>query len=87
MSEPTKLKFWSAGEIRLNADNSIDEIVTGELAGVHLEKIDDGDWRMSLDGRGGRRMVLNFKLEGKRIRVTAEDDGEHSSGICAGFKS
>jgi hypothetical protein len=78
-------KFWSKGEVRLNDDGSIDEVVTGQLRGVHLEQMAAGSWWMSLDGPHGRRMCICFHSKAK-IRVTAEDDGFHSSGITIGFK-
>ena len=78
-------KFWNRGEVRLNDDGTVDEVVAKNV-GVHVEQMDNGHWWMSIDGKQGRRMVLNFVREGTRIRLMVEDDGFHSSGICEGWK-
>lgn len=80
------LRFWSKGEVRLNDDNSVDEVVTGRIEGVHLEQMSEGSWWMGLSGKDGRRMVVNFQRKGKAIVVTVEDDGDHNSGVSAGFE-
>ena len=78
--------FWNGGEVRLNEDMTVDEVVARGV-GVHVEQMDDAHWWMSIDGKQGRRMVLNFFRKGKSIRLTVEDDGYHSSGVCEGFKT
>lgn len=78
-------KFWNKGEVRLNDDGTVDEVVAKNV-GLHVEQMDNGHWWMSIDGKQGRRMALNFIREGTRIRLTVEDAGLHSSGICEGWK-
>lgn len=85
-AEQRTKRFWSKGEVRLNDDGSIDEIVIGQTQFFHLEQMDGGHWWLAVDGKDGRRMCINFYRQGQDIRVTCEDDGFHSSGITEGFK-
>lgn len=77
--------FWARGEVRLNGDGTVDEVVTGQVQGVHVEQMDDDCFWVGIYGKDDRRMVLYFHREGKKIRLTVEDDGDHSSGISSGF--
>lgn len=77
-------KFWNKGEVRLNPDETVDEVVA-EGVGVHIEQMSDDHWWMSITGKQGRRMALNFCRKGSRIHLTIEDDGYCSSGVCEGF--
>lgn len=76
--------FWNGGEVRLNEDKSVDEIVARGVD-VHLEQMDDGFWWMGISGKQGRRLAVQFFRKGKSIHLSVEDDGDYSSGICEGF--
>lgn len=79
-------RFWHRGEVRLNEDMTVDEVVASGV-GVHVEQMSDDHWWMSIDGKQGRRLVLHFIRRGRRINLAVEDDGYYSSGICEGFDS
>ena len=82
MRKATK-HFWNRGEVRLNPDRTVDEVVASGV-GVHIEQMDHDIWFMSIDGKQGRRMHLTFSIKGKKIHLSVEDDGYYSSGICEG---
>lgn len=81
----TSHPFWANGEVRVLNDGAIDEIVAGQIQAFHLEQLDDDHWWLGIYGKDDRRMSIRFYRKGKRIIVTAEDDGDHSSGITLGF--
>lgn len=77
------IKQWKKhGEVRLNSDGSIDEIVVVKPEMVHLEQMDDGLWWMGITAGN---IVMHVNISTKRntpIHVNCEtDDGI----ICAGF--
>lgn len=86
LSNPYVKKFWNNGEVRLNDDGSVDEVVVVNPVLVHVEQMDSDYWWMSIDGAQGRRMVFHFTIRGKKIHLALADDGHHSSGIEIGFK-
>lgn len=86
MNQPVVRRFWNKGEVRLNEDGTVDEVLA-QGVGIHIEQMDDGYWWMSIDGKQRRRMVLHFVREGRGIRLSVGDDGYHSSGVREGFKT
>ena len=58
-------------EIRLNDDESLDEVVVHEPLFVHLEQMSDDSWWLGIDLKNGK--VININLWSKRkIRARAE---------------
>lgn len=74
--DPLKKKWKKHGDVRLNSDGSIDEIVLKHCS-VHLEQMDDNHYWMGLYAKDGSKhgicMHLRFAAKG-RIRVSAETD-------------
>ena len=77
-----RCKKWKRnGEVRLNDDGTIDEIVL-KNAHVHLEQMSNGHWWMGLTVNGIVMHVQIFNKADRQVKVTAEtDDGI----ICEGF--
>ena len=77
-----RCKKWKRnGEVRLNDDGTIDEIVL-KNAHVHLEQMSNGHWWMGLTVNGIVMHVQLFNKNDHQVKVTAEtDDGI----ICEGF--
>lgn len=78
-------RFWNKGEVRLEENGEVDEVVVHGVD-VHVEAMSEDHYWVGLSGKQGRRMVLNFFRKGRTIHLTVEDDGFHSSGIAEGFK-
>lgn len=85
MSEETTKRFWNKGEVRLNSDGSVDEVVARNVD-FHMEQMDVDSWWIGISGKQGRRLVINLYKKGKTVHCSVEDDGFHSSGIQEGFK-
>jgi hypothetical protein len=78
------VRTWrDRGEVRLNEDGSIDEIVIGAASHVHLEQMDDGHWWLGIMCDDGARLRVNLAtLRGGKIRCIAEsEDGIISAGF------
>lgn len=88
----SKTKKWKKhGEVRLNDDGSVDEIVI-KNCDVHLEQMDTGVWWMGIcvgrrSGKFGNRKetmhvhILNTKNRPVVVRAESDDDV-----ISEGFK-
>lgn len=83
-------KLWKKhGEVRLNPDQSIDEIVIGNCD-IHIEQMSDGHWWMGVyTGRrtkphGNRKEVMHIRLfhkQDKPVVINCEtDDGLITEG-------
>ncbi len=73
---------WGKIEVRLNADESVDEIVASNVS-LHLEQMDDGYWWMGISRPNGERMMVNLYTKHRAaIAVNAEsEDGRISVGF------
>lgn len=73
---------WGKIEVRLNADESVDEIVASNVS-LHLEQMDDGYWWMGISRPNGERMIVNLYTKHRAaIAVNAEsEDGRISVGF------
>ena len=84
MTAPCKTHHtnWKGGEIRLNDDGSIDEIVLPRCY-VHLEQMCTGGWWLGLYvGDSFLNVVLTTRACKAAIKCTAEsDDGKVSEGF------
>jgi hypothetical protein len=75
---------FAGGEVRLNDDDSIDEICVNDVD-IHLEQMTDGLWWMGITPRSDRdnRLMVNLFASGRaHIKCNAEsEDGR----LIAGF--
>ncbi len=75
-------KWGNSGEVRLNYDESIDEIVANNVS-VHVEQMDDGLWWMGITRSDGVRLLVNFFTKRAHIKCNAESE---DGSICDGFR-
>lgn len=74
--------IWNKGEIRLNDDDSIDEIVVFNVD-LHIEQMSDKHWWIGVLGDSqNKNLSLKFRRVGKKIKLTVWGDG----GIEEGYK-
>lgn len=79
-----KAKRWGKVEVRLNSDNTIDEIVASDVKSFHLEQMDTGFWWMAIERKDGQRLTINlFNKRNATITCSAESEDGH---ICEGFE-
>jgi hypothetical protein len=57
-------------KIRCNPDGTVDEVIA--LGAVHIEQLDDNQWWLCIDEKGGRTSVV-FSARGK-IKVHVSRD-------------
>jgi hypothetical protein len=77
------VRKWGTVEVRLNGDNTIDEIVADDVTNFHLEQMDDGLWWMGIMTRGGQRLLVN--LHTRRNAAIACNAESEDGRICEGF--
>lgn len=76
-------KWKKHGEVRLNDDSSIDEIVLFNVETFHLEQMDEGSWWIGLNFKNGDMMhVRLFNKRNRPVKVNCEtDDNKISEGF------
>ncbi len=80
----TTTKKWGKIEVRLNDDESIDEIVATKIKSFHLEQMSNGHWWMGIERKDGQQLMVNL-FNKRDANITCNAQSEDSS-ICEGFK-
>lgn len=79
------VRRWGKIEVRLNDDQTIDEIVARDVRSLHIEQMDDGLWWMGVEREDGVRLMVNFHT--KRNAAIALNAESEDGTICEGFGS
>lgn len=75
-------RFGKTGEVRLNEDGSVDEIVAS--GPIHIEQMSEGQWWMSIgDGDTSIRVVFTSTTGAEIVAIAETIEG--SSWVQAGF--
>lgn len=86
-----KKKWKHHGEVRLNGDGSIDEIVINNCD-VHIEQMTPGSWWMGINvGRrgkhGNRKEMMHVRIFSKNLKSHVKVNAETDDNIIReGFK-
>jgi len=81
--EIVKCVEWEPENDRPGLMHAFDEIETGPLESVHIERMDDGCYWMALYKNKDQRQVVVISATNPRAKIVARTESDAMSGLAA----